>query len=90
MQVFIKQWLQVEVLPHLDSGLTASIPYSGQYHLQEKTQIWIGVSRADGDKCERCWNYSPQVGSFVEHPTLCDRCFNVVGSQPLTAVAAVG
>eukprot|EP00268_Persea_americana_P043047 TRINITY_DN4314_c0_g1_i1.p1 TRINITY_DN4314_c0_g1~~TRINITY_DN4314_c0_g1_i1.p1 ORF type:complete len:1095 (-),score=214.02 TRINITY_DN4314_c0_g1_i1:857-4141(-) len=80
---------QVEVLPHLDSGLTAKIPYSGQYHLQEKTQIWIGVSRADGTKCERCWNYSPKVGSFVEHPTLCDRCFNVVGCQPLAAVAAI-
>jgi isoleucyl-tRNA synthetase len=38
----------------------------------------IRVLPAEGGKCERCWNYSPQVGQFPEHPTLCERCEPVV------------
>ena len=36
--------------------------------------ISIGVVKADGKKCERCWNYSVSVGSFADDPTICDRC----------------
>ncbi|KAK1302432.1 hypothetical protein QJS10_CPB12g01586 [Acorus calamus] len=78
---------QVEVVSSLDGELVASIPYTGKYLDQGLGEIWIGVSRADGDKCERCWNYSPQVGSFEEHPTLCTRCYDVIGVQPLAAMA---
>ena len=34
----------------------------------------IAVVKADGEKCDRCWNYSTSVGSFSEDPTICDRC----------------
>jgi isoleucyl-tRNA synthetase len=34
----------------------------------------IEVKRADGAKCERCWNYSPRVGEFEKYPTVCERC----------------
>ena len=34
----------------------------------------IAVVKADGEKCDRCWNYSLSVGSFAEDPTICDRC----------------
>ena len=34
----------------------------------------IAVVEADGEKCDRCWNYSLSVGSFAEDPTICDRC----------------
>ncbi|MCP2727706.1 isoleucine--tRNA ligase [Limnofasciculus baicalensis] len=34
----------------------------------------VGVVTADGEKCDRCWNYSTQVGKTSEHPTICDRC----------------
>ena len=33
-----------------------------------------GVSRADGKKCERCWNYSRHVGENSRYPTICERC----------------
>jgi len=33
---------------------------------------------ADGKKCERCWNYRSAVGTFPEHPTLCDRCIEAI------------
>jgi isoleucyl-tRNA synthetase len=27
-------------------------------------------------KCERCWHYTPDVGSNAEHPSICGRCAN--------------
>jgi isoleucyl-tRNA synthetase len=38
----------------------------------DKTQIEI--RRAEGTKCERCWNYSTRVGEFERYPTVCERC----------------
>ncbi len=34
----------------------------------------IAVHRAEGSKCERCWNYSVRVGEDAEFPSLCERC----------------
>jgi isoleucyl-tRNA synthetase len=36
--------------------------------------VKIEVSRASGQKCERCWTYSTQVGEDAEYPTVCERC----------------
>jgi len=36
------------------------------------------VAKAEGGKCERCWNYRPAVGTFKDHPTLCDRCVEAI------------
>jgi isoleucyl-tRNA synthetase len=36
--------------------------------------FYIEVYRADGAKCERCWNYSTHVGESAQYPTLCERC----------------
>ncbi|KAL2938458.1 Isoleucine--tRNA ligase chloroplastic/mitochondrial [Bienertia sinuspersici] len=83
---------QAEVVSSLDDIPSEKIPYTGEYVIQESdnnNKVWIGVSRAEGSKCERCWNYSIQVGSFTEHPTLCSRCYKVVGVEPVTELAAV-
>ena len=32
--------------------------------------LGIGVVAADGQKCDRCWNYSVHVGESIEHPLL--------------------
>ncbi|KAH0992933.1 hypothetical protein GBA52_004416 [Prunus armeniaca] len=80
---------QAEVLPSLENKLIEDIPYKGEYVIEGNIRVWIGVSRAEGLKCERCWNYSPQVGSFPEHSTLCRRCYNVVDIQQSPAVAVV-
>ncbi|OVE77496.1 hypothetical protein BVX98_02505, partial [bacterium F11] len=29
-------------------------------------------------KCERCWRHRPSVGRDSQHPTLCDRCVQVL------------
>ncbi len=38
----------------------------------------IKITKADGKKCQRCWNYSPSVGTGAEHPDLCARCISVI------------
>jgi isoleucyl-tRNA synthetase len=38
------------------------------------TTIQVEIRKAPGQKCERCWNYSPQVGNDARHPTVCERC----------------
>ena len=38
----------------------------------------VSVSKADGEKCERCWKYSDTVGESSEHPTLCAHCAEVM------------
>lgn len=36
------------------------------------------VAPAAGEKCERCWIYTDDIGSDTAHPTLCKRCAGVV------------
>ena len=40
--------------------------------------LYVEVTQAEGEKCERCWMYSKTVGEDSEHKTLCARCANVV------------
>jgi isoleucyl-tRNA synthetase len=40
--------------------------------------ITVRVSKASGQKCERCWNYSPHVGEDQAYPTVCERCSPVL------------
>jgi isoleucyl-tRNA synthetase len=44
------------------------------YASEEIKGLSIGVEKASGAKCERCWIYSDAVGANAEHPTVCDRC----------------
>ncbi|HEU5125157.1 MAG TPA: isoleucine--tRNA ligase [Verrucomicrobiae bacterium] len=36
------------------------------------------VSKADGQKCERCWHWETDIGQNAEHPTICGRCVEAV------------
>ena len=40
--------------------------------------VHVEVKKADGVKCERCWNYSTHVGEDKNHPTVCERCAAVL------------
>ena len=40
--------------------------------------VSISISKADGQKCERCWHWETDVGSNPEHPTICGRCVEAV------------
>ncbi|HET6935395.1 MAG TPA: isoleucine--tRNA ligase [Candidatus Angelobacter sp.] len=43
------------------------------------TPLHVEVMKAPGEKCERCWNYSTQVGSSERYPTVCERCLATLG-----------
>jgi len=45
-----------------------------QVEVHEGDKLGVEIQKADGEKCERCWNYSVRVGEFVEYPTVCERC----------------
>jgi isoleucyl-tRNA synthetase len=34
----------------------------------------VEITKADGLKCERCWNYSMQIPVNERYPTVCERC----------------
>ncbi|MGB8580285.1 MAG: isoleucine--tRNA ligase [Candidatus Sulfotelmatobacter sp.] len=40
--------------------------------------VHVEVKKADGAKCERCWNYSIHVGEDKNYPTVCERCSAVL------------
>ena len=58
---------QVELVDSKASIETAN--YKGESEL-----VSVGIVKADGQKCDRCWNYSTHVGEFKEDPTICERC----------------
>ncbi|MEY2413836.1 MAG: isoleucyl-tRNA synthetase, partial [Acidobacteriaceae bacterium] len=49
--------------------------------------VSVQVGKADGKKCERCWNYSTHVGEDATYPTVCERCSAVL-AQLKTDLAA--
>ncbi|CAM4022755.1 isoleucine--tRNA ligase [Staphylococcus schweitzeri] len=64
-QLFIVS--QVSVVDNLDNGTT--------YEYGD-----IVIEHAEGEKCERCWNYSEDLGAVGELTHLCPRCQEVVKS----------
>lgn len=42
------------------------------------SELKIRVEKAEGEKCERCWNYSTSVGQSSDYPRVCARCLEVL------------
>jgi len=55
-----------------------SLFIASQVELKKAGAREVAVSKADGAKCIRCWNWSTFVGSDSRHPMLCKRCLDVV------------
>jgi isoleucyl-tRNA synthetase len=51
-------------------------------------EVVLEIARADGAKCERCWNYSTHVGESVDYPTVCERCVAALAEIERAAAAA--
>jgi isoleucyl-tRNA synthetase len=51
------------------------------YESQDIPGLVVEVDRAPGDKCERCWMRTEDVGHDAAHPTLCARCARVVSGR---------
>ncbi len=46
----------------------------GAFRSEAMPGLAVTVHRANGKKCERCWNYSTRVGESADYPTVCERC----------------
>ena len=44
----------------------------------EEPALNVTVERASGQKCERCWKYTTDVGSSEQFPTICGACADAV------------
>jgi isoleucyl-tRNA synthetase len=53
--------------------LVSSLPAEA-YRSPELEGLNILVSRAKGQKCERCWIYDPRTGESTDYPSVCPRC----------------
>lgn len=61
----------------LEAGtLLEELPYSSK-----SPDLSVGVVKVEGEKCDRCWNYSPYVGESKEHPLLCERCVPALAGE---------
>jgi isoleucyl-tRNA synthetase len=58
-----------------------------QVEVHEGEVLSVQVDKADGGKCERCWNYSVRVGESAEYPTVCERCVEALGEIEKGAAA---
>jgi isoleucyl-tRNA synthetase len=58
---------ELQKMPRGGSG-TMNVVFTGS----------ISISRADGQKCERCWHWETDIGQNAEHPTICGRCVEAV------------
>lgn len=43
-------------------------------------EIQFSVSKAEGEKCARCWHIETDIGGNEEHPTICGRCVEAVSA----------
>ncbi len=51
-----------------------------QVALEQGADLTIEVHRAEGGKCERCWQYSPDTGTTAAYPQTCKRCADTLSS----------
>ena len=57
------------------SKATLAPDLEGEYWASENLEgLKIQVSAAPGEKCERCWYYSEELGTDSEHTTICPKC----------------
>ena len=61
------------IASEVDLVATPELVQASIYNSQTE-KLAVGISKAAGEKCDRCWNYSDYVGKSQEHPLVCDRC----------------
>jgi isoleucyl-tRNA synthetase len=50
----------------------------GEFSSDAVPSLEVTVQRAEGKKCDRCWNYSTHVGENPRYPTICERCSEAI------------
>lgn len=60
---------------------------ASQTEVHEEGYFSVKIEKADGAKCERCWNYSTRVGESEKYPTVCERCVAALSEIEKSAAA---
>jgi len=55
---------QAELVESLSEGMDG----------EEVPGLRVLIAKAQGEKCERCWNYATSVGENTAHSSICHRC----------------
>ena len=83
--------LQAEVEITADADLAAALSALGaelrfallvsKVIVKEGDALSVDVHVSSGQKCERCWHYTEDVGTVAEHATVCARCADNIDGQ---------
>jgi isoleucyl-tRNA synthetase len=71
-EVFIVSSVQIKDVSEASGEVFAS---------EDIDELKIAVRKAPGEKCERCWVLSQELGQNAELPTLCPRCAAVMAEE---------
>lgn len=50
----------------------------GAFIMEDTADVAVISTLSDGNKCERCWQVLPEVGSVAGHEDICNRCADAV------------
>jgi isoleucyl-tRNA synthetase len=70
LQSFGEELRYVFIASQVEFGATGE----NRYCSETIKGLSVEVSKADGTKCERCWNYTTDVGKDPRYPQVCGRC----------------
>lgn len=43
-----------------------------------RARLSVAIDAAEGECCDRCWNYRTTVGEYNGHAHICKRCANAL------------
>jgi isoleucyl-tRNA synthetase len=59
----------------------AALCITSEVTIRKGADFAIRAGKSPHAKCQRCWNFWPSVGTIDQHPDLCQRCAETVGSR---------
>jgi isoleucyl-tRNA synthetase len=72
--VFLKSFGEDLRFLFITSDVAFAPTGEGAFESESVTGLKVEVQRAGGGKCERCWNYTTDIGAAPEWPGICERC----------------
>jgi isoleucyl-tRNA synthetase len=78
---------QVRIPTEPQGGMALRTLHADAYRSESIPGLAVRVIHAQGEKCERCWNYSTHVGENPDVPTVCERCIAALTEMGLVPAA---
>ncbi|MBF0344747.1 MAG: isoleucine--tRNA ligase [Nitrospirae bacterium] len=66
------------IVSHVEIHVYSQLSDERRLEIHKVDNLAVDVVKADGQKCQRCWNISETVGSFTNEPEVCNRCYDVL------------